>query len=1342
MLIFHQLTFGQSCRKSQQTRYGKKSISRKLLTLLIIVLGTVNIVTAQRKVPPKTGSHNDPGGTESCLMQETTTPQSQAFEKALKQYIKGRKKQTNGIAQRQTKAGNPKYVVPVVFHIYGTNWTGSSGTVYPVNDEIVKQSLDAVNANYKGGNDPIDPRFASIEGKMDIEFRLAQIDPKGNTTTGIIYHEYREGFGLNGTRDKDIARYAWDNYKYMNVHIQLVLKSGSTTNSGIAWLPNKGMSDEGTARVVYNGKYLLYSPPASSLTHEFGHFLGLYHTFRGGCTTDEGDKVSDTPATTSGKASANCGANTSIQNCFNQYINVQNHMDYNPCEAMFTQGQVERMEGYLDIHEARQTLWTTANLAATGTEESPVTRVNKRVVFTYQQITDSDQDKYASLVEHFDNDGKILNKRKLKAEGVQFAQLGALQQGVHYSVSGVPAGLTVRVNVLDNENAEVSFTGSATQHNKANSADFTLTLLNPAITGGVSQLTHKTGTYTIEFLDAYGRYYEAFSKHLEMGYSTQNRLPRNSTFESFAIGGKFSVLLRNFDGDQVTFDTYSTNMEVLCNANTQHVSVLSENATISATTAGTWRGKAGVTDQVPIITSPEYTAWRGQTAYAAFRVPTINNNYLYGWIRLIVSADGTHVRGIAYGLREEPGASMTANITKPMAVYYNDRFLEAAANNGSMENSITVELKNASFSRTGILTQGTHYTIQNVPAGLTFEVNITDSKHAQLTMKGNSTHTGHSSDKGWDYLNNIHFEFLNSAFTSNNAAAIVASKYTLNMEFLGETFKKELTGNVMDRDASSPGSAGFSVLTSHQSLCRTQVSYQLQEYVNGNVLGLKFISWRKDAIANSNYELTPLDQGAEIGPNSSWTKGRQYHLGRGQQMIDSDSYQNWRGKRKYIGIRFQRSGRMHYGWIEMEVSSNGRVLTFLNYGVSAIPGQSIGAGTLLPGTGGAYCVAKGNSGPEAITKVQLGTINNSSTRDAAGYHDYTSLSTTISRGGSYALSVDIIGYKEGDKDEVYAWIDWNQDNDFDDAGEAITVNKTSNLKGTATITVPADAVLGNTRMRIKVSYSSTTVCGDFGYGEVEDYTVTVNGDTTPDPTYCVASGNNGPEAIARVQLGTIDNSSVRDATGYHDYTSLSATVAKNSNNTLNITIIGYSGGANDEIYTWVDWNQDGDFDDAGEAILVNKSSNLSGAAIITVPAGAATGTTRMRVKVAYGNTANCGSFNYGEVEDYTLNVVPAGSVTRVSTGDMAQVASDLLLSSYPNPIDKGTLYVNVSSANTGMVDVKIVDLLGNVAGQATVNKKAEFAQDISINTAGYKPGVYILKVSLGDVIKTARIVIK
>ena len=266
------------------------------------------------------------------------------------------------------------YIIPVVFHIYGSKYPNDleTGESRDVTEERVIQALNDVNANFKGFNDTIDPTFANVEGGMNVEFKLAQIDPDGNTTNGIIYHEVKEGFGLETVNNDEIAKYAWDNYKYFNIHVQLVINSGSTVQSGIAWLPNELMSDLGIARVVYNGRYLIYDPPASSLTHEFGHWMGLLHTFEEGCIADpaKGDQVADTPPTANTRpAAANGGRNCNpgpFNNCLGRPINYDNHMDYNPCERMFTKGQVARMEDFMENDPSRFPLWQDANLIATG----------------------------------------------------------------------------------------------------------------------------------------------------------------------------------------------------------------------------------------------------------------------------------------------------------------------------------------------------------------------------------------------------------------------------------------------------------------------------------------------------------------------------------------------------------------------------------------------------------------------------------------------------------------------------------------------------------------------------------------------------------------------------------------------------------------------------------------------------------------------------------------------------------------------------------------------------------------------------------------------------------------
>nr|WP_299381178.1 M43 family zinc metalloprotease [Allomuricauda sp.] len=260
--------------------------------------------------------------------------------------------------------GSTSYQIPVVFHVYGTSFNGNS-----VNDALIQAALDDLNKDFQGLNDDfgtVNSLFSDIKQSLNITFRLAKIDPDGNETTGIVYYPEKSGFGNANSSDAQIMEDAWDNYKYMNVYIQNDLyDDGVTNNSGVAWYPISNMSDNNLARVVYNGAYLATNTNkefASTLTHEFGHWLNLIHTFEGGC--DGTDEVDDTPKE-DGEHDLKCSMGT---NCDGDFVNTENYMGYNGasgCYKMFTQGQVDRMLAALQ-HPARITLWQTQNLLDTG----------------------------------------------------------------------------------------------------------------------------------------------------------------------------------------------------------------------------------------------------------------------------------------------------------------------------------------------------------------------------------------------------------------------------------------------------------------------------------------------------------------------------------------------------------------------------------------------------------------------------------------------------------------------------------------------------------------------------------------------------------------------------------------------------------------------------------------------------------------------------------------------------------------------------------------------------------------------------------------------------------------
>jgi hypothetical protein len=152
------------------------------------------------------------------------------------------------------------------------------------------------------------------------------------------------------------------------------------------------------------------------------------------------------------------------------------------------------------------------------------------------------------------------------------------------------------------------------------------------------------------------------------------------------------------------------------------------------------------------------------------------------------------------------------------------------------------------------------------------------------------------------------------------------------------------------------------------------------------------------------------------------------------------------------------------------------------------------ASTQVDAKGGgskAYCTASGTC-DEYISGVVFNTINNTSS--CSQYADYTSISTTVNAGQTYNITVtNGVVYST---DDLGVWIDFNQDQDFTDAGENVVCVYSNGGQGTYPILIPQDALPGSTRMRIRIKYSGNdcgSSCGATTYGEVEDYTVNIVG---------------------------------------------------------------------------------------------------------------------------------------------------------------------------------------------------------------------------------------------------------
>jgi PKD repeat protein len=163
---------------------------------------------------------------------------------------------------------------------------------------------------------------------------------------------------------------------------------------------------------------------------------------------------------------------------------------------------------------------------------------------------------------------------------------------------------------------------------------------------------------------------------------------------------------------------------------------------------------------------------------------------------------------------------------------------------------------------------------------------------------------------------------------------------------------------------------------------------------------------------------------------------------------------------------------------------------------------------------------------------------------------------------------------------------------------------------------------------------SLTVTNGSGLTDTASSAVTVNESVV---NYCASMGQRqNYEWIKQVTVGSFSNPS--GASGYSDFTSEIIEVQKDT--PVAVTLIpGFAGSSFTEYWRiWTDLNRDGDFDDAGEKLFEGFGrSPVSGS--IAVPADAVSGSTRLRVTMHYGGYPNfCGSFSWGEVEDYTLQI--------------------------------------------------------------------------------------------------------
>ncbi len=309
----------------------------------------------------------------------------------------------------------------------------------------------------------------------------------------------------------------------------------------------------------------------------------------------------------------------------------------------------------------------------------------------------------------------------------------------------------------------------------------------------------------------------------------------------------------------------------------------------------------------------------------------------------------------------------------------------------------------------------------------------------------------------------------------------------------------------------------------------------------------------------------------------------------------------------------------------------------------------------------------------------------------------------------------------------------------DDFPEVLASNVPND--GSHTITVPDFPGVFN-RIMVKAS--------DNIFFDVTDSDFTI---IASQSNYCNSGSNDASEEfIKRVQLGTIDHVS-GTSSGYEDFTSISTDIRIGELHNITITP-EWSGSPFNEGYSvWIDFNQDGDFEDQGEQVLSKPPSQSNPISeTFTIPNTAILGQTRMRVSMKYNEIPNpCETISFGEVEDYTVNIdVPlpdiippvislnGAAVVILNAGDpyieQGAVAIDNIDGDISNVIVINTNGLDTSIAGSYTISYNVTDTSGNAAIEQIRTVIVEQAGVVYCNSSSNNTSEeFIKRVQLGSI---------
>ncbi|KAI9466724.1 metalloprotease [Lactarius psammicola] len=255
---------------------------------------------------------SDPSGTRRC----STTISEEKIVAAEKHF------EANKVSPHLAERASA--VIQVYFHVISADGTPAGGDLP---DGSIFDQMNVLNNNFAG---------------TGLSFELARVDRTVNADwfnnavpDSPQQDEMKEALYEGGPADLNIYSVGFNSTDHLGYATFPFEYTTNPRDDGIVFLYS---SVPGGATQDYNG--------GKTVTHEVGHWLGLYHTFEGGCK-GSGDFVSDTPA----EAIPASGCPTGRDTCasLRGLDPIHNYMDYSidSCMNQFTRGQVQRFRGQL-----------------------------------------------------------------------------------------------------------------------------------------------------------------------------------------------------------------------------------------------------------------------------------------------------------------------------------------------------------------------------------------------------------------------------------------------------------------------------------------------------------------------------------------------------------------------------------------------------------------------------------------------------------------------------------------------------------------------------------------------------------------------------------------------------------------------------------------------------------------------------------------------------------------------------------------------------------------------------------------------------------------------------------